>query len=219
MNGLRAYIPAAILCAGCVFTLAGSQQRSTPLSGSLAVLPREFGQYEGVDLKVSDEEIRVAGATKYLFRVFHSPDSTAGFSVYVGYYENQMHGRSIHSPKNCLPANGWDFLKTETTALATTGGPVTVNRTIVVNRDQRALVYYWYQGRGRVAANEYRVKWDLFRDAALAGRTEEALVRIVVPFRTGSDVAELERADRTAATVARELIPAVTAVLPAWPSA
>jgi EpsI family protein len=216
VNGVRAYIPAAILCAGCVFTLAGSQQQTMPLAGSLAVLPRDFGQYHGVDRKVDAEEMRVAGATNYMFRVFHTTDSASAFSVYVGYYENQMHGRSIHSPKNCLPANGWDFLKTEMTTLATSGGPVTVNRTIVVNREQRALVYYWYQGRGRVAANEYRVKWDLFRDAALSGRTEEALVRIVVPFRAGGDVAEL---DRTAASVARELIPAVTAVLPRWPSA
>ena len=38
------------------------------------------------------------------------------------------------------------------------------------------------QGRGRVAANEYRVKWDLLRDAALRSRSEEALVRLVLPL-------------------------------------
>ena len=44
------------------------------------------------------------------------------------------------------------------------------------------LVLYWYQGRGRIQANEYLVKWDLLRDSALRQRSEEALVRIVVPI-------------------------------------
>ena len=64
----------------------------------------------------------------------------------------------------------------------TAGGPVRVKRYILQNGQQRAPVFYWYQGRGRVEANEYRVKLDLLRDAALRRRSEEALVRIVVPL-------------------------------------
>jgi hypothetical protein len=52
---------------------------------------------------------------------------------------------------------------------------------VVVNAT--AVVYYWYQGRGRIVSNEYRVKCNLLRDAALSGRTEEALVRVLVPVR------------------------------------
>ena len=44
------------------------------------------------------------------------------------------------------------------------------------------LVLYWYQGRGRIQANEHLVKWDLSRDSALRQRSEEALVRIVAPI-------------------------------------
>ena len=55
-----------------------------------------------------------------------------------------------------------------------------VNRYELQNGSQPALVFYWYQGRGRVEANEYRVKWELLRDAALQRRSDEALVRIVV---------------------------------------
>jgi hypothetical protein len=50
-------------------------------------------------------------------------------------------------------------------------------------------VYYWYQGRGRVAASEYQVKWELLRDAALRARTEEAMVRIVVPLGAAAEEA------------------------------
>jgi hypothetical protein len=65
-----------------------------------------------------------------------------------------------------------------------------------------------------VASNEYSVKWELLRDAAVTGRTEEALVRIVVHFTGATDEAS---AAQWASRAASELIPEVDAVLPAWP--
>jgi hypothetical protein len=86
-------------------------------------------------------------------------------------------------------------------------------------------VYYWYQGRGRVVASEYQVKWNLLRDAAVMGHTEEALVRVVSyvnPPADGRDSASVERAfaeaDSTGAKIAAALISDVTRVLPATPA-
>jgi hypothetical protein len=50
-------------------------------------------------------------------------------------------------------------------------------------------VLYWYQGRGRVESNEYAVKWNLLRDAAVRQRSDEALVRVVVPVQRDGDAA------------------------------
>ncbi len=86
-----------------------------------------------------------------------------------------------------------------------------VNRYLLQNGDQRALVLYWYQGRGRVQASEYMVKWDLLRDAALRHRSDEALVRIVVPL-VGTGVEEDSFA--LARSVAEELVPALNKALP-----
>jgi EpsI family protein len=100
-------------------------------------------------------------------------------------------------------------------------GTAEVSRVILANNGVRALVYYWYQGRGRIQASEYAVKWDLLRDAALYGRTEEALVRIVVPIErgVGSTGPEVAKADSIAVTVAAPLIVSVDKVLPASPKA
>ena len=84
-----------------------------------------------------------------------------------------------------------------------------VNRYVLQKGSQRALVLYWYQGRGRVQANEYVVKWDLLRDAATRQRTEEALVRLVVPFDTDED-----RAFQLAARAAGVVISKLTLALP-----
>jgi len=70
-------------------------------------------------------------------------------------------------------------------------------------------VLYWYQGRGRVEPNEYWVKWHLLRDAVLRQRTEEALVRIVVPVEESE-----ERAFELASRTVRAIMPALQQALP-----
>jgi EpsI family protein len=180
-----------------------------PLTGAI---PVELHGFEGRDLQLSEQEAEVAGVSDYLLRFYsRGQGGTEGFSVYVGYYAAQTNGRTIHSPKNCLPGGGWQALSATSADVDVAGGRrTTVNRYLLQNEGERALVLYWYQGRGRVAHNEYIVKWDLLRDAALSRRSEEALVRIVVPV-VGSDEAA---AFDLARSVATELIPAVERALP-----
>jgi EpsI family protein len=207
----QAYLPALVLGAGCVLVTVGrSNQEAVSLRAPLSQLPARFDTYQGRDESISTEEQRVAGMSNYVLRSY-TRDSTTAFTVYVGYYDRQVQGKTIHSPKNCLPGAGWEAVSAGAQTLATTLGPVEVNRYVLVNKQQRALVYYWYQGRGRVEASEYRVKLQLLRDSALRGRSDEALVRVVVPLRTAGDEAA---AAALGATVSSQLIPRVTEVLP-----
>ncbi len=212
---LGRWAPAAVLLLGALGTTVGVDgQRALPLAASLATtLPGELLEYRGRDVVLSEDEVRVAGVSSYLMRAFAPLDpataAVAGFSLYVGYYDRQMRGRTIHSPRNCLPGAGWSALASRVERIETAQGPVPVNRYILQNGAQRAVVFYWYQGRGRVAANEYLVKWDLLRDAALLRRSEEALVRVVVPVRRTED-----EASAVAARAAGVLIPALRHALP-----
>jgi EpsI family protein len=147
--------------------------------------------------------------SSYVSRTY-GRDSTAAFWVYVGYYESQTQGKTIHSPKNCLPGAGWEPLESAPVQLALSTGPVPVNRYLIANDNQRALVLYWYQGRGRISANEYLVKWELLRDATLRRRTDEALVRVIVPIR-GTE----EEAEALARRVAERLATEVSKLVPA----
>ena len=117
----------------------------------------------------------------------------------------------MHSPKNCLPGSGWEAMEADRIKLAVPSGAAEVNRYIIANKHQRAVVYYWYQGRGRVAANEYLVKWHLLRDAALKRRTDEALVRLVIPVTPTMTEADADRLAKRAAAV---VIPTLSQYLP-----
>jgi EpsI family protein len=210
MREWQRYLPAVILGFGCLLLGAGNtQQVSMSLAAPLATLPREIDGLAGSDREISEAEQKVAGMSSYLFRGY-GRDSALAFSVYVGYYDKQVQGKTIHSPKNCLPGSGWEVVAAQEERLQLPTGAVPVNRYMLVNGVHKAVVYYWYQGRGRVEANEYRVKLQLLRDSAFRGRTEEALVRVVVPV-TGDEEAAIARARRVSTT----LIPEVFQVLPA----
>ncbi|HEX7122624.1 MAG TPA: EpsI family protein [Gemmatimonadaceae bacterium] len=221
MRSVRLFAPAVVLIAGCLLQAGVRRQHGAPLARPLAVLPVALAGFGSWERPMTEAERQVVGATDYLFRIF-GRDSVPAFSVYVGYYDRQATGRSIHSPKNCLPGSGYQTLEAGTATLEVAGQTVTVNRYIVADGPSQALVYYWYQGRGRVAHNEYLVKWDLLRDAVLYGRSEEALVRIVVPVRSAPGYTaeawrrQVDEAEALARAAAVELIPHVAAVLPAW---
>jgi EpsI family protein len=211
------YAPAAILLAGCAFVWNARSQTAVPLNASLSTILPTVPGYEATDQKLTADEIRVAGMTSYVARVFRR-DSTYAFSTFVSYYERQTQGKTIHSPRNCLPGAGWEILSPGTTQVPLDGVPRTVNRYLLKNGPATALVYYWYQGRGRVVANEYAVKWNLLRDAAFAGHTEEALVRVVVPVLApkteGTQASVLSAADSLAADISAQLVREVARAIP-----
>ena len=210
MANWRTWVPGGVMSVGCVFTLFIDRQQEVELAAPLSTLPIEVAGYRGIDLPISEAEQRVAGMTNYSFRAFVR-DSLEAFSIYVGYYDHQTQGKTIHSPKNCLPGSGWEALAQTERQVPTATSTETVNRYLLQNGGERALVFYWYQGRGRVAANEYRVKWELLRDAAISGRSEEALVRIVIRLRPTMNE---QQAEQLATRIAGELIPSVFQVLP-----
>jgi EpsI family protein len=205
----RQWIPAAILGVGCLLNVSVNAQRSMPLADSLESLPKAVLGYDGQTLKLDSAQLKLAGPTAALSR-FYRRDSADFFSLYVGYYERQKQGSTIHSPKNCLPGAGWEPIGSRRLAVDTDQGPVLLNRFVIAKKAERALVYYWYQGRGRTEADEYKVKLDLIRDAALYRRSDEALVRLVLPLSGGEAAA-----DSTAHRLVRALSPELRRVFPA----
>jgi len=198
MRDAGRFLPGLLLAVGCVFVWNARSQAAVPLSAPLASVLRDVPGYRTQEQRISEDERRIAGMSDYVARVYWR-DSVPAFTTFVSYYERQTQGKTIHSPRNCLPGAGWEVMTATTQDVMLDGRPVTLNRALRCNGAATAVVFYWYQGRGRLVANEYAVKWNLLRDAALEGHTEEALVRVVVPLprtdeppRAGKALAEAE---------------------------
>jgi EpsI family protein len=201
MRNPRAWAPAIAFMFGSAFVWNARSQDAVPLVAPIKSVMAEVPGYQILDQKLSDEERRVAGMTDYVARIYVR-DSVAVFNSFVSYYDRQTQGKTIHSPRNCLPGAGWEILTAGTATLNIDGRQEIVNKNVLKNGAATAVVYYWYQGRGRIVANEYAVKWNLLRDAAVERHTEEALVRIVVPVPGTAGGADPSAARRELANAA-----------------
>lgn len=183
--GLR-WVPAILLAVGFVGGRWIQPQESRSIALPLSEFPAQLhGLTQVSDERLTDRELQILRPDDYVHRTYDHSGTTA--SLFVAYYGRQLGGATIHSPRNCLPGSGWEPLEHRRVALAEDGG--WVNRYVVEHESgSRALVYYWYQGRGRVQASEYAVKWDLLRDAVIKRRSEEAMVRLVFPLARGVPV-------------------------------
>jgi EpsI family protein len=134
------------------------------------------------------------GVDDYIQADFSQPGEVP-VNLYVAYYASQRKGVSPHSPRVCIPGGGWlisslDRIELPVQAAGLTSLPV--NRVLIVRNNQRQLVYYWFDQRGRKISNEYLMKWHLLNDSIRMNRTDGALVRLVTPVLAGETIEEAE---------------------------
>ena len=107
--------------------------------------------------------------------------------LYVGFYESQRTGATYHSPKNCLPGAGWQFMESNMITLTMSDQTeITVNKVLIQKGLEKQVILYWYHDRGRVIASEYWAKAYLVWDAMTKNRSDGSLVRISVPVKDGT---------------------------------
>lgn len=130
-------------------------------------------------------------------------------NFYVSWYNSQRKGQAVHTPRACLPGGGWqiqDLAQRTLPGIAVNGQPLRVNRAIIQLGNQREVIYYWFQQRGRVIDNEFAVKWYLFWDALIRHRTDGAMVRLITVLPTsGTEEAADRRLTEFAALIAPHL--------------
>ena len=160
-----------------------------PLRKSFAEYPASVGNWKLVATsQLSDDISGVLKADDYMLRKYQDP-SGRSVDMFVAYYKTQAAGESMHSPKNCLPGSGWTPIVNDRVVLKNdaNGKPVEINRYVIENGGERALVLYWYQANGRTIASEYWGKFYLVWDALHTRRRDGAIVRLLVPLARGED--------------------------------
>lgn len=161
-----------------------------PRRDEFVLYPLVLGEWHGTNNRLQQIYIDELKLDDYLLADF-ARDDGAVVNLYSAYYGSQSKGKAIHSPSTCIPGGGWvmsDFAQREISDIQVNGQPLRVNRTVIQLHDQRQLVYYWFQQRGRVITREYMVKWYLFWDALTKNRSDGALVRVTTALRPGQSV-------------------------------
>ena len=183
-----------LLIAGAVTlgaaTLA-NDANAVPPRLDLIQFPTSIQGWRGEQTGLSSEVLRVLAADDYVLATY-KPTEGGGEAVnlFIAYYANQTDGRAVHSPEVCLPGDGWETTSFTTVQVQPAAGAVMpVNRAVIQKGLSRALVYYWFDGRGRRVTNEYLAKWYILWDGIMRRRTDGALVRLVTPLAGAGDEA------------------------------
>jgi exosortase D (VPLPA-CTERM-specific) len=211
----RSFVAASLLLlsGAAVAHVLPSRAEVIPERQDFLFFPSEVGGWTGEKTRMGQKYLEALRLTDYLLADFENPlgDSV---NLYVAYYASQRKGASVHSPKTCLPGGGWqlkEFSQRTIDGVEVSGEPLRVNRSVIQLGEQRQLVYYWFQQRGRLMTNEYLVKWFLFWDALTKNRTDGALVRLTTVLDTGEESAA---ADATLETFARSTVGALNGFIP-----
>jgi len=194
----RALVVVIILAATGL--LAHAARRVHPIVIDVSRLPYAVAGWTGRDDPPPDRDtLAVLSADALLNRTYTSrAGAPAAVGLYVAFYSEQKPGVSIHSPLHCLPGTGWEPV--DVGVVDMTGG--TARRMVVRKNRDRALVLYWYAVHGRMLAGEVSSRLWLLHDSVRFGRSDAALVRIVVPVTSSLDSAE-----RRAVSFARDVMP------------
>jgi exosortase D (VPLPA-CTERM-specific) len=166
-----------------------------PRRASFAEFPMHLAAWTGRRASLEGIYLDQLKLDDYLLADYVNDDGRE-INLYMSYYSSQRKGDAVHSPRACLPGGGWqlrDFDQRDISAVQLNGQPLRVNRTLIEFGNQRELVYYWFQQRGRIVTNEFAVKWYLFWDAVTRHRTDGALVRLITPVPPGGSEQEADR--------------------------
>ena len=167
------------------------QPPRTPYSQFPMHLP---GDWVGQPDRLDRDVLATLALDDYLLANFVR-DGEPWINLYSAYYASQSSGESSHSPRTCMPGGGWKIEQIEDAVVTLSGGAgsVPVNRAIIQKGDQRQLVYYWFDQRGRLLTSEFAVKWYILRDGLVRNRSDGALMRLVTPVAPNEDIARADQ--------------------------
>ncbi len=205
------FVPAFLGGQALLVKWAADGERA-PKTPDLSKLPEWIGGWRKIQEVPIDPEVNAQlRADRLLQRTYMRQQDGVLADLFLAWFKSQRDGASQpHSPQVCLPGNGWVPVASETLALETDAGRISVNKYVTIHGAQRAVTLYWYQTPRRVIASEWAAKFWIVPDAFRDHRTDTALVRIFLWNASRSDQATTNAGNE----LARLTYPLLREILP-----
>lgn len=184
------------LAMGVVANTEALSKRSVeiPPHAALSNFPIVLAEWQGRLAPLEKSMLAALNLTDYWSADYVSPQEAGAVNLYIAYYQRQDLNNSIHSPSNCVPAGGWQVVDSATHTVDRAGGrSLNVTRMLIKRGGNSALIYYWFNERGRDITNQYAAKWYLLIDAITMNRSDGSLVRLVTPVAANETVADADK--------------------------
>jgi exosortase D (VPLPA-CTERM-specific) len=175
--------------------LLTGRSEAIPTRPGLVTLPLTYGLWQGRPASIDAQTAESLKASDYFLADFELGDGTPPVNYWIAYYDSQIGDAGTHSPQECLPGAGWEFVTLEHVPAPVTGDmrPFTMFRALVANGRQQILMYYWYEERGRQLTDGIWIRIYMMLDALTKQRSDGALVRLITPVLPGEPIDAADR--------------------------
>jgi len=188
---------------------AGERDHAPPPRESFIDFPMQLAGWQGEPAVMERRYVDVLRFDDYLLANYQGP--AGPINVYAAYYRSQEKGRATHSPKACIPGDGWEITSLDEVAVPGLDAGASgfhVNRVMIQKGEQKQVVLYWFKQRHRMITNEYLVKFFLLVDAFTMKRTDGALIRLVTAVQPGEPEGMADQRVLQMAASVQPLLPA-----------
>jgi exosortase D (VPLPA-CTERM-specific) len=171
------------------------RHETIPARPGLVTFPLHLDDWRGRPLPVDQAILESLNADDYFLADYGAQDVPTTVNLWIAYYASQTEGHWIHSPKECLPGGGWEFVSIDPVDAPVPHAQAagfTLNRAVIANGTRRMLMYYWYEQRGRQIANETMTRFYILADSFTLRRSDGALIRLMTPILPGEEIAAAE---------------------------
>jgi EpsI family protein len=154
----------------------GSRTASSPGVPQLERLPTSPAGWSGQDYPMTGQVAAVLAADATVQRRYRHRDGREVW-LFVAYFANQAVNSQIHSPRHCVPGNGWNIVSLEDRTVSLPQSSAVAARMLIEKDGHRQEMTYWFLTRGGVLTGEYAMKWDLLKSALARRPTDAAFIR------------------------------------------
>ena len=179
-------------------------------------LARPFGEFPPAHAgwrmvgqsSLSENVIKVLMPTDYLSRRYVAEDGTT-VDIYLSFFDGGPASGGIHSPKHCMPGSGWLEMSSQRTTMVLGGETIKLVQAVYAMGEQRELIYYWFDMRGKTMSDEYSLKLAEITGSMFHSRRDQSFIRI--SMRTRNNV---EAAQKQVEVFLRDFYPVIREYLP-----
>lgn len=173
------------LTIGLAWALLPKPHPVVPDHKPFAIFPMQLGEWKGEFFRHSPEIEQALAADDYLSVFYSNAGNNKTVSLFSAFYNSTTDGSGIHSPEICIPGSGWEVSRWEKYDVQLASGDrsqLKVNRALIQKGQDRQIVYYWFEMRGKSFASEYRAKFSTVWDSMTRQRADGALLRVITPL-------------------------------------
>lgn len=158
-----------------------------PESSKLLRIPKALGEWSSEEsLGLGLREQQILQLDSYVRRSYKNAEGKR-IQVYIGYWKTQSgdYQAAKHSPKTCLPSNGWEVLKTSERRVDALSAEV--SSILARFKSNYMLFDYWFFSGEEIYNHEWLALFKIASQKLLHSRSDGGIVELGIALEDGEE--------------------------------